>query len=432
MNTIIDNVSSLVRKLDLAQNPLVRRERRYSGESNIAYTSDFLIDDYRFLNSNLFKLAVDSVAERIRPSRVECRIAGKQKNEVAKRYWDNSFMPQKISALVADALALGSAYMIVWHDGASPFLSAESARGMTARHDPVTGRVVDAVKRYYERTPEGGVAVEHVIYYGSDAVVHFERAGNGGLKETKRVENPLGVPPVVSLINKQRLGAGDVGASVIDSMEPLVDMLNKLLADLATASEATARPKRWATGISLEEVEDGFTADGDEPVQAEVTSPFSEADGVWTSENESARFGVLDGSSLTGFDTACSIVLEQISAVSCLPGHLLGVRSSQPASADAVRATEAGLTARAEQATSVFAPDLELATRLLIAVGEGVPLSQVEVRISWADPATRSEAQAADAVSKLYSLGIITVDEARQRMGLPVMESKPKPKVALL
>ena len=52
MNTIIDNVEGLVRKLDLAQNPLVRRERRYSGESNIAYTSDFLDRKSTRLNSS--------------------------------------------------------------------------------------------------------------------------------------------------------------------------------------------------------------------------------------------------------------------------------------------------------------------------------------------------------------------------------------------
>lgn len=426
MSTVVDRVDALVRKLDLAQGPLQRRERRYSGESTLSYTSDFVIDDYKFLNSNLFKLAVDSVAERIRPSRVSCRIAGRERNELADRYWVGSYMPQKISALVADALALGSAYMIVWHNGREPFLSAESARGMTAVHDPITGEVLEAVKRFYEKTPEGGINKEHVVHYASDAVRHFERAGNGHLKQVETIENPLGTPPVVSLVNRQRLGAGDLGASVIDSMEPLVDLLNKLLADLATASEATARPKRWATGVSLEEVSPGFSADGDEPVQAEAVSPFSEEDSVWTIENDSARIGQLDGATLSGFDTATSIILEQISAVSCLPGHLLGVRSSQPASADAVRATEAGLTARAEQATSVFSPSLELATRLLIAAGEGVPLSQVEVTISWCDPATRSEAQAADAVAKLYSLGIITVDEARQRMGLPVMDKKPK------
>ena len=126
-------------------------------------------------------------------------------------------------------------------------------------------------------------------------------------------------------------------------------MLNKLLADLATASEATARLSAGLLVSALKRLKTGSLLTVMEPVQAAV-SPFSEADGVWTSENESARFGVLDGSSLTGFDTACSIVLEQISAVSCLPGHLLGVRSRSRRVL-----TRCGLlrpvTARAEQAT---------------------------------------------------------------------------------
>lgn len=48
----------------------------------------------------------------------------------------------------------------------------------------------------------------------------------------------------------------DNGRSEIRDLVPLVDALNKLLADMLVASEFLARPRRWATGIELVEGEE--------------------------------------------------------------------------------------------------------------------------------------------------------------------------------
>ncbi|MEJ7690809.1 MAG: hypothetical protein WKF76_10475 [Nocardioidaceae bacterium] len=42
--------------------------------------------------------------------------------------------------------------------------------------------------------------------------------------------------------------------SEIEDIKPLVDALNKSLVDMMTTSEYVGRPRRWATGIELEEV----------------------------------------------------------------------------------------------------------------------------------------------------------------------------------
>ena len=39
----------------------------------------------------------------------------------------------------------------------------------------------------------------------------------------------------------------------IDDLKPLVDALNKSLADMMVTSEYVGRPRRWATGIELTE-----------------------------------------------------------------------------------------------------------------------------------------------------------------------------------
>ena len=64
--------------------------------------------------------------------------------------------------------------------------------------------------------------------------------------------NPLGIVPVVNLRNTDRI-IGDWGSSEIDDLKPLVDALNKSLADMMVTSEYVGRPRRWATGIELTE-----------------------------------------------------------------------------------------------------------------------------------------------------------------------------------
>jgi hypothetical protein len=45
----------------------------------------------------------------------------------------------------------------------------------------------------------------------------------------------------------------EYGPSEIDDLKPLVDALNKPLADIVVTSEYVGRPRRWATGIELTE-----------------------------------------------------------------------------------------------------------------------------------------------------------------------------------
>ena len=75
--------------------------------------------------------------------------------------------------------------------------------------------------------------------------------------------NPLGVVPVVAIRNSDRI-LDDRGCSEIDDLKPLVDALNKSLADMMVTSEYVGRPRRWATGMELTE-EPVLDDDGDRP-----------------------------------------------------------------------------------------------------------------------------------------------------------------------
>ena len=111
------------------------------------------------------------------------------------------------------------------------------------------------------------------------------------------------------------------------------------------------------------------------------------------------------------------MIVQQMQALSGLPDHYVGISSSQPPSADALRAAEASLTARAEQRQQIFGRAWEQVARLVVAVREGIDPTTVDVRVSWADPATRSLAQEADSVVKLHQVGLLPASFALKRLG---------------
>lgn len=423
-----EQVEKMLQALDLAQPKILKRDQYYRGTVPLRFAADKVEGDLRFFHTNLCRVAVQALAERLRLKRIDAMVDGVDASERARGLWLASNMDQLLQSVLADALAVGSAYLIVWVDAhGRPTVTVESAEHVISFHDPINRAVTGAVKRWFEKDHQGVVVNEHVVEYRADKVTHFVRGGHGRLEARESFDNPLGVVPVVPLINVGRVTDPE-GYSVLDDLGSLVDMLSKLLADMITASEAVARPRRWATGVDLEEndgagfMADGFTADAlaPEPLP-EVKAPFSDDDKMWIAEDDRAKFGQLPGADLGGYKTAVDLVLQQIMSVSALPAHMVGVTSNQPASADAIRAAEASLTARAESRTRVFGLPIEQAVRLLVAADAGVDPSRVDVSVKWADPATRSQAQEADAITKLHSLGIVTTNEAREMFGFDAL-----------
>lgn len=399
------------------EQPAIRaRDTRYRNEQKLRFAADEVQGDLGSFGLPLCRLAVDAVAERMRITRIAAAARGRDVSTRANELWRRSQFDQLLTPLIADTLALGSAYVIGWTDHTGrACLTPESARNVVARRDPVTGETVDALKRWEERGVSGDIRATHRVHYRSDYVEHYRDN-----ELVARYENSLGVVPVVPLINAARIG--DMrGSSVIDDLGDLVDAQAKILADMLVASEDVARPRRWATGVELEDdYEEGFSADGggeDNPLEGQAVSPFADGNRMFTVESPDASFGQLPGADLKGYETAVDLITRQIMAVSALPAHMMGITSSN-VSADAFRAAEASLTARAEARIGVLGIQLERAAALLIAADTGISPADIEVTLTWANPATRSDAQAADAASKLFALGLIDRDEAREMMGI--------------
>lgn len=423
--------AELLARLDRAQ-PVVRQRDMYlRGAQPLRFTTDKLSPVIGF-RSNLAEVAVTAVAERINLESVTASInfptGPVDVSDRARALVQDSDFPMLLQSLITDMLAVGSAYIIVWVDGMGrPVVTGESAEQVAVTRDPITGGVTGAVKRWQVLDSAGVLKEEHVIKYGPNRIVHLKRNDTRGkLTFVSAVDNPLGVVPVVPLVNIKRLN-DETGSSVIDSLAPLLDALNKIIVDMLITSESVARPKRYATGVVLEDDEDGFiadegfTADSELPAGDDspgVESPFKDSDDLWISEQAEAKFGQLAGADLGGYKVAVDLIIQQIMAVTSLPGHMVGVTTANPSTAEALRASEVALSSNADSRVRVINRPVEWAVRLLVALDYGVSPAVVEVKNEWGSTATRSVAQEADAAVKLVSQEVITADEARSNVGI--------------
>ena len=412
-------LNDLLQRLDAPAARYAELDRYYTGTQPLAFLSPeaktALGNRFGVMASNLPRLAVTALAERL-------RITGFSGDPALWVDWVRNDLDQTSGVAHREALLMGDSFVIVWADQAGrPKVTVESAKQVATLTDPGSREVYAGIKRW----EDPNLKQTHAVMYMRDKIVMLRADQRGavaaGFKTVDEIPNPLGVVPVVNLRNTDRI-IGDWGASEVDDLKPLVDGLNKSLVDLLVTSEYVGRPRRWATGIELTEEpvldDDGNPViEGGQPVMREV-NPIPEGHRAMISENQDAKFGQLAAADLAGYEASVRVLLSQIAAVSCLPQHYLGVMHDNPASADALRASEASLTARAEARQQTFGRAWETVARLMVAIRDGRDPNLIDgIRVQWADAATRSVAQEADAVVKLYQAGLLPQAYALAKLG---------------
>ncbi len=407
----IDLLTGLQMQLDAQQSRLDRLATYYAGTQPLAFLSPEsrtgVGNRLDRLTSNVCKLAVISLAERLR---ITALTRDGQPDPRLWDWWVANDLDDLSTIAHREALAFGSAFAIVWagRDGA-PQVSIESARQTTLIRDPGSRQTVAALKRWSDVDPITQVPIDvRATLYLPGSITHYAAQTYGAPAQSweviTSVRNPLGVVPVVPLLNADTI-LDRFGSSEMDDVIPLADALGKVLVDMMVSSEYAGRPRRWATGIELVEADDGT-----------VDNPFPDSDRMMVSEAPETKFGALPSADLSGYQAAAAVLVQQIGAVSGMPGHYLG-STDRVTTADALRASEASLATRAEDRQRRFGRAWEAVARLMIAVADGVDPATVRAGVTWADPGTASAAQEADAVTKLTQAGVITPEQAQHRLG---------------
>lgn len=398
--SIEKHVKSLSEKLDTSTPALDKLDAYWSGTQPAAFLSkksqDALQGNLRHMSVNFPRLAVEALVERLDVTGFQHYGQDVPDAELWS-VWRRLGMEDQAAQVHADALVYGRAFVLVWADAQGrPVVTVESPRQVSIVRDPATRAVRAALKRWRDGD------TLHAVLYTAESVVrlrHDAWTGDAfpatGWTTVETLENPFGVVPMVPFVNRGRLADAE-GVSEMADVLDLVDALNKVTADALVTSEFYARPRRWATGLELEEDEDG-----------NVLNPFTDEDGrLWTSEAAETKFGQFDAAGVTGYTDLIATLTQMIGAVSGLPPHYLGLNGDQPPSADAIRSAEASLVARAQALQRTLGRSWSLVAALVHAVLKKSDPLAVDVAPLWASPETRTPAQQTDAAQKQVEMGV--------------------------
>jgi len=426
--------ASLTQKLVRQRTDMDMSGRYYDGTQPMAFLDPELAramqGRLRNLGINFGRLAIDALAERLQVAGFTAS-PGLQADASLWQMWQANAMDEQSQLAQLDCLVYGRAYFLAWaNPDGFPIITAESPLQMTVTRDPVTRGITAAIKRW--RDDDGYVRTlvltpDWVREYAShtstslDAVLGTPMptfTEDGVL--TAEDPNPLGIVPVVALVNRPRLSDPDGISELCDLMGP-IDAIAKLSTDMMTAAEYSASPRRWVTGML------GSTpmTEQAKALMNTITAAWEQARAskLWLAASPDTKFGQFDSASLSNFETAITLLTEQIAALAALPPYYVNGNTANPTSADAIRASESRLTDRARQRQRWWSGAYEDLMRLCVTIRDGIPNSQLDdLSTVWVDPPTPSIAQTADAQSKLYAAGIIDRRSALQALGFDVAE----------
>jgi hypothetical protein len=362
------------------------------------------------------QLAVEPLEERLDHLGFRHR-TGDTADENLRKVWQYNNMFEESQQAHLDALVMRRSYLAVGtndQDRDIPLVTVESPLELYAYIDPRTRRIAAALRRWQEddgsllRLPQ-----QYATLYLPNETIWYDQ-GPGGWRETGRDRHNVGEVMIAPLVNRSRTANRYGQSELTPAMLSLSHAGNKLATDMMIGAEFHAIPLRALLNVDAADFvdEQGNRKSALQVIMGKLLA-IPEAEGG--SEVKPFEFSA---SSLTNFHDSMTQLAKHATALAGMPPTAFGVVTDTPASAEAWRAAEARLVKRGERKQTPFGGGHNRAGRLVRRLQEGDwnPDAR-ELESVWRDPATPTRAQAADAVMKLYSEGIITRRQARIDLG---------------
>lgn len=389
----------LSRAIDERAGKYRRIAAAWNGNSPAAFMSkksrEALDDRLSRLGVNYPRLVVNSKVDRLSVSGFVSRETG-EIDAAAWQLWQRAGMISRSEQIHTDYYLFGAAYATVWGtlDG-RPAVTAGTPLSTCVQTDPATGEILASLRRLKVRDGTKAILFEpdQATVFKSTSPDYI--AGPGGWTVESVTENPFGIVPTVPFIREQ--SSEDVaGTSAVEDILDLSDAQSKILSDAMVTSEHFARPRRWATGLEIEENEE----------TGEIIDPFRKESHL-QSESPDTKFGQFNSADLSGYENLIATITQQIGSLTGLPPHYLGLHGDQPANADGVRAAEAQLASAAYSDHRQLDTPWSRVAQLLRSVNDdGIDPAGTDAKPVYSSPEIRTPAQAADAALKLRDIGI--------------------------
>lgn len=384
----------------------------YEGRHRLAYSSQRFRSAFGNLFStfsdNFCELVVDSAEERLNVEGF--RFSEPSGDAAAWEIWQRNAMDAESQLAHASALVNEQAYVLIWADREGmATMTVEAATQMIVAHSASNRRsLLAGLKRWVddsgylfatlylpdriEKYRSKGKVDPTSLYLNLETVEWEAREVDN---EAWPLPNPLGVVPIVPLVNNPRLDG--TGRSEIEAVVPIQDAVNKLVADMLIASEFGSFRQRWATGIEI-------PAD---PETNEPIEPFRIAvDRLLISENEAARFGEFGQTDLAPYVKAVEMLIQHVASITRTPPHYFLASMGNFPSGESLKSAETGLVSKVRRKMRHYGEAWESVMRLAFTVEDDPKGKAVDAETIWRNPESRTEAEHVDAVLKQAALGI--------------------------
>ena len=299
---------------------------------------------------NLTRPIIEVAEARVR---VEEFGDGKGNAEKAWDIWQANNMEVESRWVHTDAMVKGESYVIVLpHEDGSPGIWPQTPEACAVLYSDEDPRLaIAAMKFWVEMVSNHGAETEYIrvnVYFDNRIERYISKSGSKSLdtdfndyepfdegSSDKETTHEVGEVPMYEFRVNYDMTDQEGRSDLTDAL-PLIDSINKTMLDMMTASEYTAAPQRWATGVEI-------------PLDPQTGEPMKSyqagADRLWTAPNEQARFGQFASGQLSAYREAVELFVDHLAFITRTPQYALFRMANYP-SGESLKTIETPLRSR--------------------------------------------------------------------------------------
>lgn len=334
--------------------------------------------------------------------------------------YDANELDAEAPMLHLDALIFGTAFARVGAgDGGTPLVTMHSPMTTTGLRDPASRRLRAAWTSLEVKDGETVLGVLDMPY-GSVVVEQVQ----GRWRVADRDEHNLGRVPVVQFSNRPRTARRGGRSEITAAIRSLTENMMRAGLGMNVNTMFYSIPQLMILGRGPDAFKDrnGNPVPGWKILAGHALAINKDADG------DKPDVKQLTVASPQPFIEQLRDFRMQVASEAGMPADYLGIQTSNPSSADAIRMGESRLVKRTERRQSGFGRSWLEVGRLAMLVREGqIPADfDSRVAVDWQSAATPTRAAAADEITKLVSVGVLDPksEVVRKRLSLTRAETR--------
>lgn len=333
--------------------------------------------------------------------------------------YDDNELDSEAPMAHLDALIYGTSFVRVGRVDDRVLVTMHAPTSTTGRRDPATRRLVSAWSTIESKD---GRAVRGVLDLPDVSITVAKRGARWVVED--RDEHNLGRVAVVQLTNRPRGSRPGGRSEITKAIRSLTEDMMRAALGMNVNTMFYSIPQLMVLGRGKDAFVDrnGNPVSGWRILAGHALAIDKDEDGDRPDVKQ------LTMASPTPFIEQLREFRMQVASEAGMPADYLGIQTSNPSSADAIRAGEARLVKRAERRQAAFGRAWLEVARLAVLMRDGSIPDDFGSRVSvdWLPAATPTRAATADEVAKLVGAGILAPDSAvvTKRLGLSRSEER--------